>query len=85
MKRDTAAIDKAQLIGLIDAVYGLDVLSLTFLPQGEVSYGYLANTSSGRRYFVKATPPERAEALDVRLRVARELHTTAGLHEVVQP
>jgi len=44
MKVDSANIDKQALYQLLKAEYGLEVATLSFVPAGEESYGYIAGT-----------------------------------------
>lgn len=54
MKVDTPHIDKHALAGLLGEAHRLGITRLSFLPVGEEGYSYLAETTHGARYFVKA-------------------------------
>jgi hypothetical protein len=57
--------------------------ALTFVPQGEESYGYILETVAQSRYFVKVQ--EHPSELSVRYEAANKLHTRCGLEFVVYP
>lgn len=82
MKVDSPSIDKQALRRLLKAQYGLHTTALTFVPQGEESYGYTLETTQAR-YFVKVH--EHPSELDVRYEAANRLHTRCGLEFVVHP
>jgi hypothetical protein len=83
MKVESSDIDKQALCQLLKAEYGLEVAALSFVPEGEESYGYVAQTSPKRHYFVKVY--EHPSDLDVRYEAANRLHTQCGLEYVVCP
>ncbi len=83
MKVDSPSIDKQALCRLIKDQYGLDVAGLTFVPQGEESYGYSLETSAQSRYFVKVC--EHHSELNIRYEAASRLRTQCGLEFVVHP
>jgi len=58
-------IDKAALIKRVRQAYGIDVKSLTFLPEGEVAYCYVAHCANGDRYFLKLFSDSRAGRISV--------------------
>lgn len=82
MKIDSSNIDKQALCRLLKVQYGLHAAALTFVPQGEESYGYTLETTQSR-YFVKVY--EHPSELDVRYEAANRLHTQCGLEFVVHP
>jgi spectinomycin phosphotransferase len=53
MKSETTAIDRAALVRLVQAEYGLELTDLTFLPIGEEAYAY-CGCNAGGRYFLRA-------------------------------
>ena len=53
MKVEASDIDREALKALLVAQYNLAVHSLQFWPQGEESYGYIANTQDQKHYFAK--------------------------------
>lgn len=83
MKVDSSNIDKQALRRLLKDQYGLRAAVLTFVPQGEESYGYILETLAQSRYFVKVY--EHPSELDVRYGAANRLHTQCGLEFVVYP
>jgi spectinomycin phosphotransferase len=83
MKTDSPDIDKQALCRLLKVEYGLEVATLSFVPEGEESYGYVAQTSPKRHYFVKVY--EHPSDLDVRYEAANKLHTQCDLEYVVCP
>jgi hypothetical protein len=52
VKVDSTNIDKPALRRLLKDQYGLCAATLSFVPQGEESYGYILETSAQTRYFV---------------------------------
>ncbi|HEY7343389.1 MAG TPA: aminoglycoside phosphotransferase family protein [Ktedonobacterales bacterium] len=50
------AIDRASLLELIHAAYGLAVEAITFVPVGYVAVCYVLRCSDGSRYFLKLWP-----------------------------
>jgi Ser/Thr protein kinase RdoA (MazF antagonist) len=83
MKVDSSSIDKRALHRLLKDRYGLCAAVLSFVPQGEESYGYILETLAQSRFFVKVY--EHASELDVRYKAANRLHTQCGLEFVVYP
>jgi spectinomycin phosphotransferase len=83
MKVESSNIDKRTLRQLLKDQYGLCAATLTFLPRGEESYGYILETLTRSRYFVKVY--ERHSELNVRYEAAHKLHTQCGLEFVVHP
>jgi spectinomycin phosphotransferase len=83
MKVDSAKIDKQALHWLLQEQYGLCSAELSFIPQGEESYGYRLETVEQARYFVKvyAHPVE----LEGSYEAAHRLHRQCGLAFVVHP
>jgi spectinomycin phosphotransferase len=85
LKTDTRDINKQQLAWAINAAYGLDLLSLTFIPKGEDAYAYVGRTSDGVRYFIRAQTASRAGPLERVYDITHALHTRFGLSAVVAP
>ncbi len=83
MKVDSSNIDKRALHQLLEDQYGLHAAALSFVPQGEESYGYVLETLAHSRYFVKVY--EHSSELGVRYAAANRLHTQCGLEFVVYP
>lgn len=83
MKVDSSDIDKLALHRLLKDQYGLCAATLSFVPEGEESYGYILETSTHSRYFVKVY--EHPSELNVRYEAANRLHTQCGLEFVVHP
>ena len=83
MKVDSSNIDKRALRQLLKDQYGLCAAVLSFVPQGEESYGYILETLAQSRYFVKVY--EHPSELNVRYEAANRLHTQCGLEFVVYP
>jgi len=82
MRAEAPDLDKLELIRLLNAEYGLDIAALTFVPKGADSYGYLAEATDGRRFFVKAHDTRRmanAHDLERALRVVHHLRAHCGL------
>lgn len=80
MKVDNA-FDKTELKNLLNAAYGINVQSLTFLPEGEDSYGYIVMSETGEKYFAKAS----TSVPEVSLCIASRLREQGGISEVVAP
>ena len=54
MKVDNA-FDKSELLQHLKTAYALPLQSITFLPEGEDSYGYIVVSETGEKYFAKAS------------------------------
>ena len=54
MKVDNA-FDKTELLQHLRASYAIPLRSITFFPEGEDSYGYIAVSETGEKYFAKAS------------------------------
>ena len=80
MKVDNA-FDKTELKNLLNAAYGINVQSLTFLPEGEDSYGYIVMPETGEKYFAKASTSVPGASLCI----ASRLRERGGISEVVAP
>jgi spectinomycin phosphotransferase len=85
MKTDTPDIDKRRLARVIQAEYGLDISSFTFLPKGEDAYCYQAEDRESGRHFVRVQPDSRGDGLETAYQVAHSLHGECGLSQVVAP
>lgn len=85
MKTDTRDINKQQLAEAINAAYGLDLSSLTFIPKGEDAYAYVGQASDGACYFVRAQDTSRAGPLESSYAIVHALHTRFGLRAVLAP
>jgi hypothetical protein len=85
MKVDSADIDKVALSQLLKAEYGLDVATLSFVPAGEESYGYIAETVTQRQYFVKVYDQWNPPHVHERYQAVHLLATQCGLEYVVRP
>src|SRR4030066_481613 len=83
MKVDSSGIDKQALCRLLKDQYGIYVAVLSFVPHGEESYGYILETLTQSRYFVKIY--EHHSELNIRYEAANRLHTQCGLEFVVHP
>lgn len=80
MKVDNA-FDKTELLRHLSAAYALPLQSITFLPEGEDSYGYIAVSETGERYFAKAS----TSVPDTCLQVASLLRHRCNILGVVAP
>jgi len=85
LKTDTRDIDKQQLARAINAAYGLDLASLTFIPKGEDAYAYVGQASDGAHYFIRAQAASRAGPLEPVYAITHALQTRFGLRAVVAP
>jgi len=83
MKVDSSSIDKQALCRLLKDQYGLYAAVLSFVPQGDESYGYILETLAQSRYFVKIY--EHHSELNIRYEATNRLHTQCGLEFVVHP
>lgn len=72
-------IDKTALIRKVRREYGIHVKSLTFVPEGEVAYCYVAHCGNGDRYFLKLFSDSRLGQISVS-RSDFYLPLTWGLH-----
>ncbi len=73
--------DKTELKTALNAEYALSLQALTFFPEGEDSYGYIATAKTGERYFVKAS----ASVQETALRAASNLRHKSNITAVVAP
>lgn len=80
MKVDNT-FDKTELKNRLNAAYALNLQTLTFLPEGEDSYGYIATDETGGRYFAKAS----SSVPEASLHIASHLRERGGIAEVVAP
>ena len=80
MKVDNA-FDKAELLEHLSTAYSLPLQSITFFPEGEDSYGYIAVSETGEKYFVKAS----TSVPDTCLQVASLLRHRCNISGVVAP
>lgn len=80
MKVDNA-FDKTELLQHLSAAYAIPFCSITFLPEGEDSYGYITVSETGEKYFAKASTsvPETC------LQVASLLRHQGDISGVVAP
>ena len=80
MKVDNA-FDKTELLEHIKTTYTLPLQTLTFFPEGEDSYGYIAGAETGEKYFAKAS----TSVPDTCLQVASLLRHRCNIPGVVAP
>lgn len=80
MKVDNA-FDKSELLYHLKTAYALPLCAMTFFPEGEDSYGYIAMSETGEKYFVKAS----TSVLDTHLKVASLLRHRCNISGVVAP
>ena len=80
MKVDNA-FDKLELLQHLRASYTLPLCAITFLPEGEDSYGYIVVSETGEKYFAKAS----TSVPDTCLRVVSLLRHRCGISGVVAP
>jgi spectinomycin phosphotransferase len=85
MKTETRDIDKQQLMQAINAAYGLDITSLTFVPKGEDAHIYISGQPDGACHFVRAQAAARAVALEPVYGITHTLRTQYGLAAIVAP
>ncbi len=83
-------IDKAALAERVHQEYGIHIESLTFVPRGEVAYGYIAHCPDGDRYFLKLLNDSRLAQIGVRhinlyLPLTWNLHSKGLLPNVSYP
>ena len=80
MKVDNT-FDKTELREHLRSAYGLPLRSITFLPEGEDSYGYIVVSETGEKYFAKAS----TSVPNSRLHVASLLRHECNISGVVAP
>ena len=80
MKVDNA-FDKSELLQHLRVSYALPLCAITFLPEGEDSYGYIVVSETGEKYFAKAS----TSVPDACLRVASLLRHRCNISGVVAP
>ena len=80
MKVDNT-FDKKELLQHLRNAYALPLKSITFFPEGEDSYGYIAASETGEKYFAKAS----TAVPDNRLHVASLLRDRCNIPGVVAP
>lgn len=83
MKSESSSIDKQSLFRLLKLEYGLEIVAFNFVPIGEESYGYIAQTLAGMQYFIKLN--QNPSDLAVKYEAAHRLHMQCGLNFVVFP
>lgn len=87
MKADRSGINLDYLKQRVTDAYGLDIITLDFLPKGEEvrSANYVAEGKDGRRFLVKAQETGDAQALETVYEVLHAVHEYAGMWQVVAP
>ena len=80
MKVDNA-FDKTELLQHLRTAYALPLQSITFLPEGEDSYGYIVVSETDEKYFAKAS----ASVPDACLQLASLLQHRCNISGVVAP
>ena len=80
MKVDNA-FDKTELLQHLSASYALPLCAITFLPEGEDSYGYIVVSETDEKYFAKAS----TSVPDTCLRVVSLLRHRCDISGVVSP
>lgn len=80
MKVDNT-FDKTELLEHLKTAYALPLRTLTFLPEGEDSYGYIVMSETGGKYFVKVS----TSVPDICLQVASLLRHQCNISGVVAP
>ena len=80
MKVDNT-FDKTELLEHLKTAYALPLQTLTFLPEGEDSYGYIAVSETGEKYFAKAS----TSVPDTCLQIASLLRHRYNISGVVAP
>jgi Ser/Thr protein kinase RdoA (MazF antagonist) len=85
MKSEAPTLDKRLLIQMLREEFGLDVAGLTFIPFGEESYSYRADTFTCERYFVKLHTELRPAKLEETYQAVAWLRSEGGLALVVSP
>lgn len=80
MKIDNA-FDKSELLEHLRTAYSLPLQSITFFPEGEDSYGYIAVSEAGEKYFAKAS----ASLSSISLQAASLLRHRCNISGVVAP
>ena len=80
MKVDNT-FNKTELLEHLKTAYELPLQTLTFFPEGEDSYGYIAVSETGEKYFVKASMC----VLNSRLKAAYHLRYRGSVKSVVAP
>ena len=80
MKVDNT-FDKTELLQNLSTAYALPLQSIAFLPEGEDSYGYIAVSETGEKYFAKAS----TAVPNSRLQAASLLQHQCNISGVVAP
>ena len=80
MKVDNA-FDKTELLQHLRTAYAIPLRSITFLPEGEDSYGYITVSETNEKYFAKAS----TSVPDICLQVASLLRHRCNISGVVAP
>ena len=80
MKVDNA-FDKTELLQNLSAAYAIPLCSITFLPEGEDSYGYITVSETGEKYFAKVS----TSVPNICLQVASFLRHRCNISGVVAP
>lgn len=80
MKVDNA-FDKTELKESLSTAYAIPLQALTFFPEGEDSYGYIAVSETGEKYFAKAS----TSVPNTCLQVASFLRHQCNISGIVAP
>lgn len=76
-------INQDELKRILTENYEIDVTNLSFIPKGEVSWGYVIEVAGGERYFLKT---HKSKNLDPkRFQLLYNLHTKAGINNIIYP
>lgn len=84
------SIDYSTLTAHLRDLYGLPIQTLTFVPQGECSAGYIVDCADGRRCFLKLWPDSRlgnalVRRMNVVLPIVHELRERRLLDHLSSP
>ena len=83
MKQDTSGLDLEILARRLRSEYGVEVSSLVFLPKGEESYNFVAESVSGDLFVARLQRHADTPDFEHSLRIAAELRDRGGLASIV--
>lgn len=76
-------INKDNLIRILSENYDIEIVQLTFIPKGEVSWGYIVQSKNEDKYFLKI---HKAKNLTPqRFNLLNNLHTKAKINNIAYP
>ena len=85
MRFDTSGLDLDDLATQLTRTHGHPISSLAFVPKGEDAFCYVATTSAGEQYFVRAKPAARGPESEEIYEAVAALRDHLGISAVMAP